>query len=92
MFLKNNDFNKVDGHSATETEFSSICTNADSLLNKQKELELFVDDTKQHVIGITHVKHENYRYPLQEAEISLYGYNCFMSLDGGRDVALLVNN
>ena len=68
-------------------------TNADSLLNKRKELEIEVEINTPDVVAICEVKPKTCRYSVQPGEISLPGYELFHNLeDNGRGVLLLVRN
>ena len=50
--------------------------NASSLLNKRGELKLLLDEHKPMVVGITGVTPKNYRTEIQQAELSMDGYQC----------------
>ena len=54
--------------------------NADSLLNKRDELKLLLDEHKPMVVGITEVTPKNYRTEIQQAELSMDGYQCLSNL------------
>jgi hypothetical protein len=69
--------------------FVCMYTNADSLLNKRNELEAMVEIHKPAIIGIVEVKPKNYRFSVQECEVSLPGYELFHNLDqDGRGICL----
>ena len=59
--------------------------NADSLLNKRDELKLLLDEHKPMVVGITEVTPTNYRTEIQQAELSMDGYQCLSNLQGQRE-------
>ena len=54
--------------------------NADSLLNKRDELKLLLDEHKPMVVGITEITPKNYRTEIQQAELSMNGYQCLNNL------------
>lgn len=60
-----------------------MLTNADSLLNKLKELELLCYNEKPDLIAVTEVKPKNTRSALQSVDIQIEGYNLVDMLDHG---------
>ena len=54
--------------------------NADSLVNKMDELKLLLDEHTPMVVGITDLTPNNYRTEIQQAELSMDGYQCLSNL------------
>lgn len=69
------------------TRFKCLYANADSLLNKKKELEVEIHswEEKPWVIAITEVLPKNYSYPITMAELSICGYELFTNTDSDSD-------
>ena len=55
-------------------------TNADSLLNKRKELEVHIQRAQPLLIGITEVKPKNAKFDVQLCELALDGYELMSNL------------
>ena len=62
-------------------------TNADSLLNKRKELEANIVSIQPDIIAITEVFPNNPEVEVQKAELEIEGYDCLVST-GGRGVCI----
>ena len=68
-------------------------TNADSLLNKRKELEVHIQRAQPLSIGITEVKPKNAKFDVQLCELALDGYELTSNVhEAGRGVALYLHN
>jgi hypothetical protein len=69
-----------------------MSTNADSLLNKRKELQVYVYEESPDIIAITEIIPKNMRDPIEKAEITLSGYELFSNLENRaeRGVALWI--
>ena len=84
---------KNSNHGNKKGKITCFYTNADSLLNKRKELEVEVEINKPDIVAICEVKPKSCRYSVQPGEIALPGYELFHNLDDkGRGVLLLVKN
>ena len=55
----------------SKEEIKCVCLNARSIINKKNELNIMVDDTKPHIIGITESWTNN---DITDAELGLAGY------------------
>ena len=51
-----------------------VCLNARSIINKKNKLNIMVDDTQPHIIGITELWENN---DIKDAELGLEGYAMF---------------
>ena len=72
-------------------DFTCIHTNADQFLNKRAEFKRLVEIHNPSIIGITEVKPKNYRYEIQDCELSLEGYEVFHNMrKEGRGLVLYV--
>lgn len=67
-------------------------TNADTLTNKKEELLTRISEETPDFIGITEVKPKNSRFPTQESDLKIPGYDCWSEFKNGRGVALYVRN
>ena len=59
-----------------------IYTNADSVLNKRKELEATIASINPDIIAITEVLPKNVKDEVQRAELEIEGFDCFANLEG----------
>ena len=66
--------------------------NADSLLNKRDELKLLLDEQKPMVVGITEVTPTNYITEIQQAELSMDGYQYLNNLKRRGEYAYTFTN
>ena len=73
----------------SKSEIKCVCLNARSILNKNNELDIMVDEIKPHIIGITESWANN---AITDAELGLEGYVMFrkdrMGRKGGGGVSL----
>jgi hypothetical protein len=61
------------------------------MMNKKEELIAKISDYDPHIIAITEVKPKYTRFPIQESEIQLDGFECIPGIEGeGRGVALYI--
>ncbi len=72
--------------------FNCFYTNADSLPNKMKELEVLTKNSHPKVIAITEINPKTNRYEIEESDIKLDGYNLFYNhTTTGRGVGIYVH-
>ena len=64
-----------------KAEIKRVCLNARSIINKNNELDILVDEIKPHIIGITESWANNY---ITDAELGLEGYVMFRKDRMGR--------
>ena len=62
-------------------EIKCVCLNARSIINKENEFNIMVDDIKPHIIGITESWANN---DITDAELGLEGYVMFRKGRVGR--------
>ena len=67
--------------STSKEEIKCVCLNARSIINKEDELNILVDDIKPHIIGITESWANN---NITDAELGLEGYAMFRKDRMGR--------
>jgi len=69
--------------SITLHNINIMYTNIDSITNKQMELQDFLNSldpaNTPHIIAITEVNAKHCKYPLQESELQITGYNLYCS-------------
>lgn len=62
-------------------------------MNKRNELKAMIDIHQPSIIGITEVKPKNFRYNIEDSELSIPGFDLFHNLnEEGRGIALYVKN
>ena len=74
--------------------FNCFYTNADSLTNKMKELEIIAKNNSPKIIAICETKPKNLQYDLNEAQFQLEGYELFVNnleKKKGRGIAIFVH-
>ena len=86
-----NSVNK-DDKNVTLNSILYMYINADNLMNKRTELDALIALHNPAVIGIVEVKPKNYRYKIQECEITIPGYDIFHNIEEeeGRGICLHV--
>ena len=71
-----------------DLKLKCVYTNADSTINKRRELEARIEESQPDIIAITEVLPKIHGDQIQKAELELDGYDCFTNTNPSRGVCL----